>query len=147
MIGVAIGIERSGEACHVFSRLYRPISTSLLKTIDRLGRALFVRVGAQKGGVPFVETDTSPIKTRAVLFNYASQNRITHRFSPFSLTELIEASNPNGFETVNLCSVCDAELCLLIVIAEFDRKKSHPHERRTQCRRFEKILKGNVEEW
>jgi hypothetical protein len=39
------------------------------------------------------------------------------------LTELIEASNPNGFETVNLCSVYIAELCLLIVIAEIDCEK------------------------
>jgi hypothetical protein len=78
-------------------------------------------VGAQEDGVPFVETDTGPVKASAVLFDYASQNWITHRFSPFSLTEFIEASNPNGFETVNLCPVCDAELCLLIVITEFDR--------------------------
>jgi hypothetical protein len=57
-------------------------------------------VGAQEDGVPFVETDTGSVKTRAVLFDYASQNRITHRISPFSLTELIEASNPNGLERI-----------------------------------------------
>src|SRR5215510_5143934 len=97
-----------------------------MKTVNRLGCAFFVGVGAQEDGVPFVKTDTGPVKTSAVLFDYASQNRITHRFSPFSLTEFIDASNRNGFEAVNLCPVCDAGLCLLIVISEFDRENPAP---------------------
>src|SRR5688572_7885422 len=78
VIGAALRVQGYGEARQVFSRLYSSISTSLLKTIDRLGRALFVRVGAQEDSMPFVKTDTCPIKTRAILFDYASQNRITH---------------------------------------------------------------------
>jgi hypothetical protein len=40
---------------------------------------------------------------------------------------------------VNLCSVFYAELCLLIVIAEFDCEKSQPHKRLTPERHFKKI--------
>jgi hypothetical protein len=54
------------------------------------------------------------------------------------LTELIEVSNPIGYETVYLRSVFDAELCLLIVSAEFDREKPQPHKRLTLGRRFKK---------
>jgi hypothetical protein len=54
------------------------------------------------------------------------------------LTEFIESSNPNGFETANLCSVFDAELCLLIVISEIDPENSQHHERLAPGRRFKK---------
>jgi hypothetical protein len=59
-------------------------------------------------------------------------------FLLFSLTELIDVSNPIGYETVNLRSVFDAELYSLIVSAEFDREKPQPHKRLTPGRRFKK---------
>src|SRR5262249_17330495 len=65
------------------------ISTRLLKTTDRLIRALFVLMGAEKDGMSFVETDTGAIHPCAILSDHASQNWITvnHGFPPLSLTE------------------------------------------------------------
>jgi hypothetical protein len=41
-------------------------------------------MGAEEDGVPFVETDTGAIKTRAVLFDHTSQNWVTVNHKVFS---------------------------------------------------------------